>query len=74
MVRFIHSSNITVHDIILKDSQAWTLHLAWVDTAHIYNVHWTSPLLPIAHNTDGIDIDCSRDVVVENCHYEGSKF
>jgi polygalacturonase len=73
-VRFIWSSNIIVHDITLKDSPAWMLYLSWVTTAHIYNVNLTTPPLPIAHNTDGMDIDCSVDVLIENCHYQGSEY
>ena len=50
------------------------LYLSWVTTAHIYNVNLTTPPLPIAHNTDGMDIDCSVDVLIENCHYQGSEY
>uniref|UniRef100_A0A914E238 Uncharacterized protein n=1 Tax=Acrobeloides nanus TaxID=290746 RepID=A0A914E238_9BILA len=57
---------------VVHDSPAWMLYLSWVTTAHIYNVNLTTPPLPIAHNTDGMDIDCSVDVLIENCHYQGS--
>jgi polygalacturonase len=72
-VRFIYSSKIIVHDITLKDCTAWCLHLAWVTTSHVYNVNIITPDLPIAHNTDGVDIDCSVDILVENIFYKGSR-
>jgi polygalacturonase len=56
---------------MLKDSPFWTLHLAWTENVYINNVTITSPCGPcisqaIGLNTDGIDIDCSVNVTVEN--------
>ncbi|WP_096433647.1 glycoside hydrolase family 28 protein [Labilibaculum antarcticum] len=67
LVRFVKSSRITVTEIFLRQSAAWTLHLFQceqikIDGIDIYN-H--------AHkNNDGIDMDSSKDAVITNCNID----
>lgn len=64
LVRLVKSSNIVVRDISLRQPAAWTLHFfqsknILVDGVKIYS-H--------AHkNNDGIDLDSSSDVIIQNC-------
>lgn len=65
----VYTTDVTIHDITLKDSPSWTTHIAYCTNVHIYNVTveapWDSP------NTDGFDIDCSVNVLLENSYYSG---
>ena len=60
-----------IHNITLKDSPSWTVHLAKTTNVHIYDVNITAP--KESENTDGVDIDCSVNVLVERVYYEGGK-
>lgn len=60
-----------MHDIHFKDSPSWTLHLANTTNVHVFNLMVTAA--NHSHNTDGIDIECSVNVLVENYFYNGGK-
>jgi polygalacturonase len=60
------SVGLTVHNITLRNSPSWTLHLANVTGAHVFNVTILAPAT--SHNTDAIDVDCSSDVLIEDAH------
>lgn len=62
-------SNVVIRDISLIDSPFWTMHLHWCDKVRIRSVYMSSRLT-VAANSDGIDIDGCRDVVVSDCIIE----
>uniref|UniRef100_A0A914WRR4 Glycoside hydrolase family 28 n=1 Tax=Plectus sambesii TaxID=2011161 RepID=A0A914WRR4_9BILA len=69
LIMFTHTTDVKIYDITLKNSPSWTLHLANCTDVHIYN---TTVLAPSnSHNTDGFDIDCSVNVLLENSYYSG---
>ena len=74
-----YTSNILVENITLKDSPYWTLHLAWTTNVYINNITVLTPLGPIYNTThtglqtDGVDIDCSVNVTVENSYISTGK-
>lgn len=51
---------VVIHNITLQSSPAWTLHLANCTDVHVYN----TTILSTGPNTDGVDIDCSQNVLV----------
>jgi polygalacturonase len=55
--------NMTISNITIEDSPNWTLHIANFSGVHIHNIQIFNPG---GFNRDGIDIDCSQHVVVEN--------
>lgn len=62
-----NAKNITIKDLTLKQAGFWTVHI-------LYSEHITVDGLVIMNNvdghgpsTDGVDIDSSSDVLVENC-------
>jgi polygalacturonase len=71
LVQLYNTIDVVVYNIHLKDSPMWNLHLANTTNVHIYNVNITAP--PDSHNTDGYDIDCSVNVLLENSFYDGGK-
>jgi polygalacturonase len=69
LVRPVNVTGFTMDGVTLQNSPAWTIHLAWVTGAVIRDV---AVLAPASRgNTDGVDIDCSQDVLVEGFYYAG---
>jgi polygalacturonase len=71
LVRLINTVNITVYNLTMKDSPSWTFHLANTTNVHVYN--FTALASNKSHNTDGIDIECSVNVLVEDYFYIGGR-
>ena len=65
LIELHNSSNLQIHGITLKDSPFWTVHLAYSQHIHVHDVTIRAPLY--APNTDGIDPDSCRDVLIERC-------
>ncbi|MEZ4773942.1 MAG: glycosyl hydrolase family 28 protein [Bacteroidia bacterium] len=61
-----HSSDITVEDISLIESCSWTLDLKQCQRVYIRGVYIESSL-QAGVNSDGIDVDGCRDVVISDC-------
>lgn len=55
----------------LKDSPFWTLTPSYCENIHIHDLNITAPMDRIG-NTDGVNIDSSRNVVVENIWIKNS--
>ena len=55
----------------LKDSPFWTLTPAYCEDIHIHDLRVTAPMDRIG-NTDGVNIDSCRRVVVENVWIDNS--
>ena len=68
MIFICNCRNIEVRDIRLENAQYWNCFFHGCENIHVDNVSiWGDPLVM---NTDGIDIDCCRHVLIENCHIE----
>lgn len=69
LLRPTYVDGFVLSNLTLADSPAWTVHLAWVTRAHLFNFTVTAPAT--RGNTDGVDVDCSRDVTIEDFAYAG---
>jgi polygalacturonase len=65
LMQFYRCSRVTLEDFSLRNSPFWTLHPVYCDTVNIRSVSIVNP--PDSPNTDGIDIDSCRNVVIEDC-------
>ncbi len=65
LLQIYHSRDIRVSGLTLQNSPFWTLHPLYSERITIEDVTVTNP--KDAPNTDGIDIDSCKDVVVRNC-------
>ena len=65
MVLFVKCRDVRVEGVALVNSPCWNLHVWGCDRVTVRNV--TVRASRSAANTDGIDIDCSSDVLVERC-------
>ncbi|WP_222429870.1 cadherin-like beta sandwich domain-containing protein [Paenibacillus cremeus] len=69
-LRIQDSTNITVNDVYLRNSPAWTVHPLRVDKLNITGVKITDEW-PM-NSTDGFDIDSSTNVLIDKAYYYGS--
>jgi polygalacturonase len=65
LVRFFNCRNVRVEDVLMRNSEAWTLHLFLCDDVYVRGVRIRNPLH--GPNLDGIDIDGCRNVIVADC-------
>lgn len=68
LVQMRNCSGVTIRDVTLQMSANWNTHLVYTDGALLENLYLHNPRVSSASfNTDGIDIDSSRNVVVRGC-------
>jgi len=64
----IGCSNVTIHDVVLRDGALWTIRLSGCKDVAISNTRILNDLkLP---NNDGIDVDRCHNVQISNCQIE----
>lgn len=68
LVHIIRSRNVSVQDLLMKDSAFWHLQLTYCDGVKVDGLKVRAPHQPVkAASSDGIDIDSTRNVVISNC-------
>ncbi len=65
-VEFVNCKNIRLFDFTLKNSPMWSIHPLYSENVLIRGIK----IITTGHNTDGIVIDSSRYVLVENVDLE----
>ena len=66
-IRTMNSKNVLIEGIHIIGSSMWTIHILYSENVVIRDV--TIETFPGA-NTDGMDIDSSRDVRISNCYLD----
>lgn len=66
LVQFNRCKGVTWRDFKVRNSPFWTLHLYLCEDASVRNVD----VYAHGSNNDGIDIEMSRDVTLENCRFD----
>ncbi len=64
-IQFMNCSNILIKDISIENVPFWVIHPTYSDNITIKNVNVNCPKI----NNDGIDVDSSQDVFIENCKF-----
>ena len=64
LIEFTDSQNINIHDLTIRKSPAWTIHTKNCDGVKIRGISLLNNTRAV--NTDGIDIDSSRNVIVSD--------
>jgi polygalacturonase len=67
LIQFKDCSQIDIEGVTLKDSPFWNTHILYCHSVTLLNVSFLNPY--DAPNTDGLDIDSSEYVTVENCFF-----
>ena len=65
-VQFNRCRNILIEDVAIRNSPFWTVHLLGCENCTIRGIS----IYAHGHNNDGIDIEMSRDVLIEACHLD----
>ncbi len=68
LIEIWDSRNIRIQDITIRKAPAWTIHPKNCDGVKIRGISLRNNLRAI--NSDGIDIDSSRNVIISDCHIE----
>lgn len=66
MVHFFECQSIRLHDLSLLNSPCYSVWLLGCENVNINNLHLDNP--KDGPNTDGLDIDCCRNVTISDCH------
>ncbi|MBN1413540.1 MAG: glycoside hydrolase family 28 protein [Bacteroidales bacterium] len=64
----VHFKNLTIRDITFKDSAYWCIHLVGCTDVFISSIKIYNNLK--IRNSDGIDLDHSRNVHISDCYIE----
>ena len=64
-VQFLNCKNLLIENIYLHNSPFWTIHVVWSESVTVRGV--TIENQTKSPNTDGINIDASNRVLVEDC-------
>jgi polygalacturonase len=67
MIWFIRCRNVTIEEISVRDSPAWTFWLLGCENVRVHNLDCETPYAEI--NADGMDVDSCRDVSVTNSRF-----
>ena len=59
--------DIQMSGLHFKNCPDWCLHFSSCENIHIDSISVTSPIE--SPNTDGIDLDCSKNVIIENSYF-----
>ena len=65
MVELQFCKNVVIKDLEFKNSPFWSIHPYACEDVTIKNVRVFNP--PYSPNTDGIDLDSSKNVLIEDC-------
>ena len=65
MIEFVESRNLRVRDIRIADPTAWSCFFHGCEDVQVRGIRVDTDLRKM--NTDGIDIDCCRNVTVSDC-------
>lgn len=67
-IQFNRCKNIRLENFKIVESPFWTIHIFLSENGLIRNVN----IKALEHNNDGVDFECSKNFLVENCtFYQG---
>ncbi|WP_245770766.1 glycoside hydrolase family 28 protein [Mucilaginibacter polytrichastri] len=68
LLTIVGGKNIRIRDLTIRNSAYWTVHLVGCDDVAIDNLTLLNSLK--VRNSDGIDLDHSKNVRISNCYIE----
>eukprot|EP00944_MAST-04C_sp_MAST-4C-sp1_P011892 g11892.t1 len=67
LLMFSNTDSILFNDINFRNSPDWSLHFNSCNDVHLDSISVSNPV--DSHNTDGIDVDCTTNVLIENSYF-----
>jgi hypothetical protein len=68
LLEFYNCKNLRLEDVRIENASGWTLRPIQCENVFIRGLTIRNPV--IGPNTDGIDLTCSRNVFVSDCHID----
>lgn len=68
LVQFVSCKNVLIDGLIHENSPFWNTHIVYCENVTINNTNFKNPYE--APNTDGLDIDSSKNVHISNCNFD----
>lgn len=68
LVAFVNCHNVTIEGVTFRDAPGWTIWPLGCDGVRITGIKIHND--PLAPNSDGIDIDTCRNVIISDCLIE----
>ncbi|HMD00960.1 MAG TPA: glycosyl hydrolase family 28 protein, partial [Ferruginibacter sp.] len=68
MIRIYNCKNVLIEGVTFENSPAWTTHINFSEQVTIRDLTVKNPWF--GTNTDALDLDCSRNVLLENCSFD----
>jgi polygalacturonase len=69
LIRFVRCRDVVIEKVNLRNAAEWTVHPSLCESVRVDGVTIQSPATN-AHNTDGIDPECCRNVQILNCRID----
>ncbi len=63
-IRLVGATGVEISGVTIANSPMWTVHIAYCTGVWVHGVTILAP--KTSHNTDGIDFDCSQEVLLED--------
>lgn len=70
LIQIFNSANVEVQGVTLRRSGFWTVHICYSQHVTVDGIRIRNNIGGVGPSTDGIDVDSSSDVLVENCDIE----
>jgi polygalacturonase len=70
LIEFVGSRNVRIENVSIRDAAGWTIHPLESDGVTIHGVNIMNEAY--GPNTDGIDVDSTRNVSISDTHIEAS--
>jgi hypothetical protein len=67
MCQPIECERVLIEGVTLRNSPSWTVQPVWCREVTLRGVTVSNPPSPFSYNTDGIDPDACRNVLIEHC-------
>jgi len=69
LIKFVRCRDVVIEKVNLRNAAEWTIHPSLCESVRVDGVTIQSPAT-YAHNTDGIDPECCRNVQILNCRID----
>ena len=66
LIQLNRCQNVVLENFSIRESPFWTIHIYMCENCLVRGLDVSAH----GHNNDGIDIDMTRNILVENCHFD----
>ena len=67
IIEIFEARDVVIKDLTVQNSPNWNIHFSTVTNLHVHGISVIDP--GDSPNTDGIDLDCVTNALVEDCYF-----